>query len=567
MRRLQRWTQGPYQLNTDSLQARGLYAWYPLVGLGGGDTLPNRSLTPGLDLAFPGGTADPAWSTTAHGPTLLFDGTDDYLQVNPAGTLPGLPFTLTAWVIPTALSGETTVIYYGDSGSGSQMYLLGFDDAAPRAMHRFSGAPGIAVGSNVNTGELIHIAGVFVSDSERSIYVNGVLEATSTTTESIPTPDRIGLGSARDSTPGQYLTGHILDARIYSVALIDAEIAHQVRFMWDLYQVAEPRRVVFVPAGGGTQYNQSAAGSLTPAGAIVRETSTIKAGSISFSGALAERANKALAGTLTPAGAIVRDITKSFVGSLTPTGAPTKQTNKPFSGSLGLSGALATVRTFLRSVAGALGLSGALAKQTSKSLTGTLPTSGNLVRQVQKVLAGTLTPSGALSVVRTFLRSVAGTLGLSGAITRQTNKPVAGSLTPTGSIARDITKAFAGALGLAGSIVRQTSKPSSGSLTPSGAVATLRTAFVSLAGTLQMSAAVMRQTNKLTSGTVGLSGTITRSISKLLAGALGLAGNLITFLTGASTFVAEATTVITLVNTATVSVAHAYTATVEIEVT
>lgn len=153
--------------------------------------------------------------------------------------------------------------------------------------------------------------------------------------------------------------------------------------------------------GGGSAYNQSAAGSLTPAGAIIRSTTKKPAGSITPTGALVRRAGKVLAGALTPSGAIVRQTVKKVAGILTPTGAA--------------------------------------------------------IKMAVKALAGSITPTGALvkQQITLYLQSVAGSLTPSGALTRRTNKLVSGMLTPAGGIFKQIGKVLAGVLGLAGALVRQ----------------------------------------------------------------------------------------------------------------
>lgn len=211
-----------------------------------------------------------------------------------------------------------------------------------------------------------------------------------------------------------------------------------------------PWLVPFV-AASGTTYNQSAAGTLTTAGAIARQ------------------ANKSTAGTLTTAGAILRSISKSLAGTLTTAGAAIKQTAKSPAGALTTAGALDTVRTFLASVAGTLTTAGTLARQTNKSLAGTLTTAGALVRSTAKSVAGALATAGALvadfiSGGATYTQAVEGTLTTAGALVRSTSKSVAGTLTTAGAITRQIAKSLAGALTMAGALVADWFSPSAAKL-------------------------------------------------------------------------------------------------------
>ena len=130
----------------------------------------------------------------------------------------------------------------------------------------------------------------------------------------------------------------------------------------------------------GTTYNQTAAGSMTPSGAVVRITT------------------KKVAGTLTPAGTIVRSTIKKVAGVLTPAGALIKTTAKKVAGALTPTGALATQKLtiYLQAIAGTLTPTGALARRTNKALAGTLDLAGGISKRITKVLAGVLGLAGAL---------------------------------------------------------------------------------------------------------------------------------------------------------------------------
>jgi hypothetical protein len=125
--------------------------------------------------------------------------------------------------------------------------------------------------------------------------------------------------------------------------------------------------------------------------------------------------SQALDGSLTPAGAVVRQTKKVLAGGLTPSGGLVRQAKKILAGTLTASGTLSAIRLYLRSLAGTLTSSGALVRKPTKALTGTLTSSGALVRQAKKLLAGTLTSAGVL--VRQAKKILAGTLTSSGAIT------------------------------------------------------------------------------------------------------------------------------------------------------
>lgn len=225
-------------------------------------------------------------------------------------------------------------------------------------------------------------------------------------------------------------------------------------------------------AGGGTQYNQSVAGGITPAGALTKAVS------------------KALAGAIAPTGAQNRSITKSFAGSIAPTGAQSRRTAKSFAGSITPTGVISPTLTFLRSVAGSIAPSGAVTKSVSKLVAGVVSTAGVVTKQTAKIVAGAFTPSGGqtrntsktvsgsispsgvIATTLVVLRSVAGVFASSGTITKHTNKNVAGEVSPTGTATKQTGKRVSGGTTPSGSISRSTNKQVEGSVTPEGDTST-----------------------------------------------------------------------------------------------
>lgn len=243
-------------------------------------------------------------------------------------------------------------------------------------------------------------------------------------------------------------------------------------------------------AAGGTTYNQSVSGGLTPAGAMARQISALKAGSMSSSGALARRPATAKTGSVTPAGSLTKQTRLSKAGGITP------------------SGALSAIKTALVALSGAVAFAGALVRQIATAKTGSLTSSGALTRQTRLSKTGAVTPSGALSAIRAALLSLAGSLASSGALVRQTRPLKAGTLTSAGGLNKLVSTAKAG------------------SLTPSGTLTKVRAVLLSLAGSLTSSGALLRQTGKSLSGSLASGGSLTRLIGKILSGALSLAGAL-----------------------------------------
>lgn len=159
--------------------------------------------------------------------------------------------------------------------------------------------------------------------------------------------------------------------------------------------------------------------TIASAGADTGRTATLDSGgwcsyAFAIKPASGSAYNQTAAGSMTPSGVLVRSTTKKVAGSVTPTGAVSKRTSKSFAGSITPTGALATARVFLKSMAGALTPTGALVRSTTKKVAGSITPTGSIVRNITKKVAGSLTPTGLIR--RTAQKALAGALGLVGAL-------------------------------------------------------------------------------------------------------------------------------------------------------
>lgn len=255
--------------------------------------------------------------------------------------------------------------------------------------------------------------------------------------------------------------------------------------------VVMPRRgMIQAAGGGGTQFNQSVSGGITPTGALLKQTS------------------KAFAGSVTPSGVLIKQASKILTGSITPTGALIKQTSKILTGGITPSGTLAAAKMAVATLTGSITPTGTLIKQTNKTLAGSITPAGSLTKQTSKILSGGITPSGTLTSIRTFLISLTGSLAMTGDLLKQTGKALAGSIAP------------------AGTITKQTSKTFGGSITPTGTLTSIRAYLISLAGSLTMAGTLLKQTQKTLAGNVTPTGELTKQTSKLLSGSITPMGDL-----------------------------------------
>ncbi|MBL7738170.1 MAG: hypothetical protein JNK14_03055 [Chitinophagaceae bacterium] len=173
-----------------------------------------------------------AWAASGRfGSAILFDGTNDYININDANSLDltnGM--TLEAWVNPSNLTGFKTVICK-DRSTGNFTYTMAANNNASNANNqRPSSRMRIGSGNIVVTGTSkltlntwIHVASTYDGGTFR-LYINGVQVSSAAVTGNITVtanPLRIGGTTA---LAGQYFAGLIDEVRIYNRALSQAEI-------------------------------------------------------------------------------------------------------------------------------------------------------------------------------------------------------------------------------------------------------------------------------------------------------------------------------------------------------
>ncbi len=243
-------------------------------------------------------------------------------------------------------------------------------------------------------------------------------------------------------------------------------------------------------------------------------------GGMTPSGAIFKDGRKVLSGGNTPAGAIAKETAKALSGSNTPSGNLLKETAKILSGALSsIVGTLTTSRLYMSLLSGAITPSGTISKETGKVFDGTLTSSGQASKSTNKSLGGDIS-------------SIVGTL------TKQTNKALDGAITSIVGTLQSVKTALislGGTLTSSGTLLKQTAKNFVGSITPSGS-ATKETSKSS-AGSVTPSGTITKQTNKVFAGTLTSAGSLFKQTMKVLAGILTSVGDLIgDFIPGGTSF-------------------------------
>ena len=167
---------------------------------------------------------------SGNGGSIAFDGTDDWSSHSSVST--AWPVTMSCWVKFDSFVNQPTFMAESDVSASNQIFGIGhIVDASQDVLRIYNynvsylDAKGTTV---LSTGQWYHVTGVFESDTSKKLYLNGVLEATLTTSTAIPTGlDTMSLSSFQRGggfSPGGYLDGNIACAMVYDRALSVDEI-------------------------------------------------------------------------------------------------------------------------------------------------------------------------------------------------------------------------------------------------------------------------------------------------------------------------------------------------------
>lgn len=225
-----------FDLNRRSPQARGLLAWWSALPVRAGATLYDLG-DYRLDGSFPGGGADPVWVADGQrGAALLFDGSDDNINVGDPARLDfgaNQDFTVTAWLKSSDLSHTNTILRKAGNVDFDGYFLQSLGTTPSFAIVQAPAPPGtVTVNSDVviTTGTWNFLAGQR-KGSDIHIFVNGVLTGTAAAfTDSVATTASLYIGRYIGNTTST-TEGLLDDVRIYDYAL-------PAGLIWDMWQPA-----------------------------------------------------------------------------------------------------------------------------------------------------------------------------------------------------------------------------------------------------------------------------------------------------------------------------------------
>lgn len=152
---------------------------------------------------------------------LTFDGSAEMITFSPNPSFTD-PITIEAWVKTTESRTERNIVGWGNSVSGIDNVQFRLHNG----LFEFGTWDGstwdaIASSQTVNTGDWVHLAAV-KSGSNVTLYINGVVDGTSSSISNSPSVDRMEI--AKYYNAANYFAGSIDEVRIWSTARSQTQI-------------------------------------------------------------------------------------------------------------------------------------------------------------------------------------------------------------------------------------------------------------------------------------------------------------------------------------------------------
>ncbi len=164
----------------------------------------------------------------ASGNSLNFDGTNDYVAINSVN-VSGYPFTFSAWIKTGTIGSSDRVIVNIADNSSSRRYFgifVGEDEGGQVCIRgRNGGHRTVHSTVTVDDNKWHHVVGVFASATDRTLYIDGISEATDSRNVNYSTSvNTTTIGRWGDSTPKSYFDGDIDEVQIWDIALSETQI-------------------------------------------------------------------------------------------------------------------------------------------------------------------------------------------------------------------------------------------------------------------------------------------------------------------------------------------------------
>ena len=161
-----------------------------------------------------------------NGETIMcFNGTNQYIE-RATNLTTGYPFTMSTWMKSDTTTWLHGIVSFARSSATNRMYNIEHNGTTLRANAQNTTARYANATSALNTNEWFLVTTVFNSNTNRQIYINGILEWTNTATATYDTntTKRLNIWRLADSSPTNYYDGCVDDVRFYSTALTPGQV-------------------------------------------------------------------------------------------------------------------------------------------------------------------------------------------------------------------------------------------------------------------------------------------------------------------------------------------------------
>ena len=158
---------------------------------------------------------------------LNFDGTNDYVNLNPTAINNLSSGTIEAWVYLNNLNDQTICSKQSNSENSYAILSVGGGAAANgKVFYQSKNGASIVSTATLTTGQWYHLAVTF-NNTTAKLYVNGTLDNTVSGDFSLPNDTSVTattIGAWLGDGGGQYFNGNIDEFRVWNVILSDADI-------------------------------------------------------------------------------------------------------------------------------------------------------------------------------------------------------------------------------------------------------------------------------------------------------------------------------------------------------
>ncbi|MBI2451570.1 right-handed parallel beta-helix repeat-containing protein [Candidatus Pacearchaeota archaeon] len=177
----------------------------------------------------------PVYNTSREGSKFGYaaqlDGIDDFIERSSALGITNYPFTFSAWVRKNNDSGtKGTIISFGESLSSNIYYGLRINESGQAEIYAAGSGPEGKIGGSADLrGAWHHVAGVFIKNTAKELYVDGKFVESLNTTTNFFTVNRFAVGRKAGPVPLEFFNGTIDEVAVWNRALSADEIVNLYR--------------------------------------------------------------------------------------------------------------------------------------------------------------------------------------------------------------------------------------------------------------------------------------------------------------------------------------------------